>query len=67
MNIDSFFSALEIHYSNQLPFVVYSRPIDSLIKCWLQQNDVLHTTEVFSESGFVFAPFSTIALRALHY
>jgi len=70
MNIDSFFSALEIHYSNQLPFVVYSRPIDSLIKCWLQQNDVLHTTEVFSESGFVFAPFdkskSSILFPQLH-
>lgn len=57
MNVDSFFEALEAQYSNQLPFVVYSRPIDSLIKCWLQEDDVLHTTDTFLESGFVFAPF----------
>lgn len=57
MNEDSFFKALETHYSKQLPFVVYSRPIDSIIKCWLQNSNVLHTTETFTESGFVFAPF----------
>lgn len=57
MNEDSFFKALENQYSKQLPFVVYSRPIDSIIKCWLQNDDVLHTTKTFTESGFVFAPF----------
>ena len=57
MNEDSFFEALETQYSNQLPFVVYSRPINSVIKCWLQKDNTLHKTETFSESGFVFAPF----------
>lgn len=57
MNEDSFFNALETHYNSKLPFVVYSRPINSFIKCWLQHDDVLHTTNSFSESGFVFAPF----------
>ncbi len=57
MNEDSFFKALEAQYASQLPFVVYSRPINSLIKCWLQKDDELHKTETFSESGFVFAPF----------
>jgi len=57
MNVDSFFKALEAQYSNQLPFVVYSRPINSIIKCWLQKDDSLHKTEIFTESGFVFAPF----------
>jgi isochorismate synthase len=57
MNEDSFFEVLETQYANKLPFVVYSRPIDSLIKCWLQNDDKLHTTKAFSESGFVFAPF----------
>lgn len=57
MTIESCFEALEIQYANQLPFVVYSRPINALIKCWLQEDDVLHTTDTFSESGFVFAPF----------
>ncbi len=57
MNEDSFFKALETQYSEQLPFVVYSRPIDSIIKCWLQNDELLHTTDTFTESGFVFAPF----------
>lgn len=57
MNEDSFFQALEHQYSKQLPFVVYSRPIHSVIKCWLQNDAVLHTTDTFTESGFVFAPF----------
>jgi isochorismate synthase len=57
MNEASFFKALETQYSNQLPFVVYSRPINSIIKCWLQNDATLHKTDTFTESGFVFAPF----------
>ena len=53
----SFFQNLEQQYENKLPFVVYSRPINSIIKCWLQKDDVLHETDTFSESGFVFSPF----------
>ena len=57
MNSNSFFSSLENHYNNKLPFVVYSRPINSIIKCWLQEDNNLHTTDNFVESGFVFSPF----------
>ncbi|WP_299367359.1 chorismate-binding protein [Winogradskyella sp.] len=57
MTVDSFFEVLENQYNKQLPFVVYSRPINSIIKCWLQNDDQLHTTKDFLESGFVFAPF----------
>lgn len=57
MDVDSFFEKLENQYKNQLPFVVYSRPINSVIKCWLQNDDVLHKTSEFTEIGFVFAPF----------
>ncbi|WP_430468022.1 chorismate-binding protein [Winogradskyella ouciana] len=57
MTVDSFFETLENQYKNQLPFAVYSRPINSVIKCWLQYDDALHTTSNFTESGFVFAPF----------
>jgi isochorismate synthase len=57
MNPNSFFEALETQYTKQLPFVVYSRPINSVIKCWMQKDDTLHKTETFTESGFVFAPF----------
>ena len=65
MNEDSFFEALETQYAKELPFVVYSRPINSIIKCWLQKDAVLHTTDSFTESGFVFAPFNFNEQRIL--
>lgn len=55
--VDAFFKALEKQLENKLPFVVYSRPINSIIKFWLQKDNALHKTYSFSESGFVFAPF----------
>ena len=55
--VDTFFDTLSSHYKKQLPFVVYSRPINNIIKCWLQNDDRIITTENFSESGFVFTPF----------
>ncbi|WP_299113243.1 chorismate-binding protein [uncultured Winogradskyella sp.] len=58
MEINSFFEALEHQYNKQLPFVVYSRPINSIINSWLQSDNRLHTTTTFTESGFVFAPFN---------
>ena len=51
------FEALENHYKQGLPFVVYSRPVNSVIKSWLQKDDAIYETSDFSESGFVFAPF----------
>ena len=59
MNKDSFFTALENQFKNELPFVVYSRPISAVIKCWLQKDDTLYITDTFKESGFVFAPFDS--------
>lgn len=53
----AFFEALKTQYAKQLPFVVYSRPINSIIKCWLQADDTLHKTDDFEASGFVFSPF----------
>lgn len=57
MNESSFFEAIESHYNKELPFVVYSRPINSIIKCWLQEDSQLYKTSNFTESGFVFSPF----------
>ncbi|WP_411766893.1 chorismate-binding protein [Winogradskyella sp. A3E31] len=54
---EDLFEALENHYKQGLPFVVYSRPINSVIKSWLQKDDAVYETSDFTESGFVFAPF----------
>ena len=68
MSPEALFDKLEQHYQQSLPFVVYSRPINSIIKCWLQQDAILNETVDFSEEGFVFAPFNleqkTILFRA---
>jgi isochorismate synthase len=53
----AFFEVIERQYALKLPFVVYSRPINSKIKCWLQKDDELHTTTSYEDSGFVFAAF----------
>lgn len=58
MDSISFFDALEQQYKNKLPFVVYTRPVNSIIKCWLQEDDAIHQSETFRESGFLFAPFN---------
>lgn len=58
MNEASFFKNLEQQYANKLPFVLYSRPINSIIKYWLQKDDKLYQTKDFEESGFVFSPFN---------
>ncbi len=45
------------HYSQKLPFVVFSMPESDRITTFLQKNDQLHTVEELSANGFVFAPF----------
>jgi len=59
MLMDSFFNILGQQLSDELPFVVYRKPNEVLVKGVLQQDDVLHTISDYSESGFVFAPFDT--------
>lgn len=54
MNI---FSKIEKSLENNLPFVVYRKPNATTLDGWFQKNDVLYTSENYSESGFIFAPF----------
>ncbi|WP_431134488.1 chorismate-binding protein [Psychroserpens mesophilus] len=52
-----FFLHIENQYTNNLPFVAYSKPADSEIKALLQKNNNIFHTQNFVENGFVFAPF----------
>ncbi|NJY62977.1 isochorismate synthase [Salinimicrobium sp. CDJ15-81-2] len=58
-----FFKKLEAQLEKQQPFVAYRKPIlngsSGEVQAFLQQDDRLHYTENFTESGFVFAPFDT--------
>lgn len=53
----NFFSKIELHKEQNLPFVLYSKPNSTKMIGLLQQNKVLHTISDFTEKGFVFASF----------
>ncbi len=57
MTQDRFFDKIESHYKSQLPFVIYGKPDDAVVKAMLQKDDEVCDTEDFVESGFVFSPF----------
>lgn len=59
MTEEEFFDQLRKHYELHLPFVAYRKPEAKKVHAVLQQKPELFTTEDFSESGFVFAPFDT--------
>ncbi len=58
-----YFSRLQEHLSQKLPFVAYRKPIltgnRGEVSAFLQEDDKLNIIEDFTESGFVFAPFDT--------
>ncbi len=47
------------HFKKELPFVVYRKPDTKVVSGIFQKTDVLHETDQYDESGFVFAPFDT--------
>ena len=59
MQTSDFFERLKIHFDSNLPFAAYRKPKAENISCFLQQNSELYSTDSFSESGFVFAPFDS--------
>jgi len=59
MTSSIFIEKLNAHYTQKLPFVVYSKPNLLTVKAILQKSDELHFTDQYRESGFVFAPFNS--------
>jgi isochorismate synthase len=57
MTSEVFFEHIQQQLDKQLPFVVYRKPNENLVKAMLQSNDKLHSVKDYSEKGFVFAPF----------
>ncbi|NHF59238.1 chorismate-binding protein [Flavobacteriaceae bacterium TP-CH-4] len=45
--------------SQELPFVVYSKPDERVVKAIFQEDAKIHTISDFTETGFVFAPFDS--------
>ncbi|WP_339610750.1 isochorismate synthase [uncultured Planktosalinus sp.] len=59
MDLDSLYTVIQKQYADELPFVIYRKPNKNVIRGVLQQDDKLHITSGYKESGFVFAPFDT--------
>ncbi len=59
MTLDDFFEFVSKHYQDELPFVAYRKPNDTLLKAILQKDSQRYLTNNFTESGFVFAPFDS--------
>ena len=57
MTQESFFSEINEQLLQELPFVVYRKPEESLIKAVLQEDSLTYNSKDFSESGFVLSPF----------
>lgn len=52
-----FYERLRKRYDQNLPFVAYRKPGEKKVNAFLQKSAEVFSTEDFSESGFVFAPF----------
>jgi isochorismate synthase len=55
--MNDFFSTIRKHQTQNLPFVIYSKPDSNTIFAFLQQNDKVYKVSDYSEKGFVFASF----------
>ena len=57
MNI---FNKIHEHFTDNKPFVAYSKPNESKLSAFFMQSDTLRIIESFQVSGFVFAPFDEV-------
>lgn len=51
------FQSVSEHYTENLPFVVYRKPKETLVIAFFQEDCEVHYVHDFTEAGFVFAPF----------
>ncbi|WP_047546717.1 chorismate-binding protein [Psychroserpens sp. Hel_I_66] len=56
---DEFLNDIEAHFNKNLPFVVYRKPHETLVKSILQKDNTVYHVKDFTESGFVFSPFDS--------
>ncbi len=67
MEFSKLLQRVTTHYDSQLPFVIYSPSDSDEVLGVFQKDDTLHTTKDFSQSGFVFAPFSQETILMIPY
>lgn len=59
MDLNSFFTSVKQQFDSELPFVMYRKPDQEVIRGILQEDKNLYITSSFRESGFAFSPFDT--------
>jgi|SRR5690625_598391 len=64
------FTRAEVHLKNELPFVLYRKPVKNNVEEFIlqgifQSDSQLHFTEDFTESGFVMAAFDLTAHQSV--
>lgn len=57
MTSEDFLDKIQHQLNKKLPFVVYRKPHNSLVKAILQNSNEVYVIDDYSEKGFVFAPF----------
>ena len=57
MHYNTFFKEVKLHLEQELPFVIYRKPNESIIQGLLQSTNALRTNKAFNKEGFVFSPF----------
>ena len=50
---------IESALSKDLPFVIYKTPNSDFLQAFFQEDVVVHYSQDYSESGFIFAPFNS--------
>ncbi|GGX28215.1 isochorismate synthase [Aquimarina muelleri] len=58
MGIEDIYAKIKNHTEQQLPFVIYRKAGSNVLQALLQQDNMVHESQGFLTSGFVFAPFS---------
>jgi isochorismate synthase len=57
MKLSSLLEKIDLHWKEELPFVLYALPGENTVHLLLQQDAILHNTKKFDAPAFVFAPF----------
>lgn len=55
--LSNLISRAQNHLGKELPFVLYRKPKENVLKAILQSDSTIHMVNDYSEQGFVFAPF----------
>ncbi|WP_309641377.1 isochorismate synthase [Flavobacterium sp.] len=66
-DIAALLNKVEVHFNQNLPFVVYSKPNAKKVIGVFQNDDTLHQVENFTDKGFAFVSFDSNEMILIPY